>query len=221
MKSYLFVLLAAGIVTNVSASVTLSTAFGTAYDSSGDVIPDGTLWALVIDNGDLSFPGGVGLDAGITASAASTSFSTGQKFSVGTNFGSDRVLAIGGFNGDASASPGGTFDVLSIDEAADPSVIGKTTAFYFFPGVTFASGVSEYSIGTQVGGVTGAPNEASGTEVGMVIPASGAVGFGIGTAGIGGNTPDSRFTAVNLVPEPSSALLSLLGVLGLLRRKRN
>jgi PEP-CTERM motif len=218
------ILASVALTSFANATITLNTAFGVALDSSGIAVPDGTLWALVVDGGDSSFPGGFGLNDSLTAAGAAGSFAPGQQFALGRSFGSDKVFAIGGFNGLISQSiAGSTFDALSVDPVVDTALVaGRNAAFYFFPGVNFTTSGATYTIGSQVGGLNGAGDAGSGTEAGLVIPSDSATaGYGVGTAAIGGVIPSARFTAVNLVPEPSSALLSALGVLGLLRRRRN
>jgi hypothetical protein len=226
MNIKLIILGSVALASFANATITLNTAFGIALNSSGTAVPDGTLWALVVDDGDSSFPGGFGLNGTLTAAGAATSFAPGQEFALGKSLGLDKVFAIGGFNGAASQGAdylGATFDALSIDPIADAALVaGRNAAFYFFPGVTFTTKDAVYKIGSQVGGLHGAANEGSGTAAGLTIPAdSSTVGFGLGTSAIGGITPNERFTAVNLVPEPSSAFLGALGVLTFLRRRRN
>jgi PEP-CTERM motif len=224
MKIKLIIIASIAASSFANATLTLNTAFGTAYDSAGVAVEDGTLWALVVDSGDSTFPGGFGLDSSLTKLGASTSFTPGQQFALGGSFGSDKIFAIGGFNGNTSQTlPGTTFDSLSLDPLLDTSLVaGRNAAFYFFPGVKFIAQDSTYTMGSQAGGINGPGNVDSGTEAGLVIPAEGGLAnFGIGTSAIGGNVSDARFTAVDLVPEPSSAFLASLGVFGLLRRRRN
>lgn len=205
-----------------SATITLNTAFGVALDSGGVAVPDGTLWALIVDGGDVAFPGGFGLGATMTAGGAASAFTPGQQIGLGSLFGSDKVFAIGGFNGFANQTiRGSTFGALELDQSVDTSLVaGRNAAFYYFPGVTFTTQSERYTISNQVGGLNGAGDAASGTDEGLVIPADGVYNYGVATEALGGAISSARFTAVDLVPEPTSALMATLGILGLLRRRR-
>lgn len=224
MKTKLLLFSSLACASSAFATITLNTAFGVASNSAGTAVPDGTLWALVVDGGNSSFAGGFGLNATMTAAGANVDFVSGQTFSLGSLFGSDRVFALGGFNGAGSQSiAGSTFDAISLDPVTNTALVaGRQAAFYFFPGVTFTSAGATYTIGSQIGGINGAADVNSGTEAGLIIPADGStVGFGLGTSALGGSVADSSFRSVVLIPEPSSALLGVLGGSLLLRRRRD
>ena len=87
------------------ATVTFSTQFGQAFNAASAAVPDGTLWALIVDNGVGTLPGGM-LTNGSGLSAAYALNSTlvndtfaGQSISVGSTFGGTLVFGMGAFNG--------------------------------------------------------------------------------------------------------------------------
>ena len=202
------------------ASVTIQTQFGTAFTSNGTTtVADGTKWALVVDaNNDSTFAGNFNTTTSLGATGANSVFTTGQVITLGTTLGSDRVFAVGTFN---AAGPGLTDGPVGFDLGVNGVAAGLKYAFYWFPNATGAAG--SITVGNQVGGLSSSLDEAGLGA--MVIPADGAnVPQGAATADGGGTIPNSRFTAVNLtaaIPEPSAALLGAIGVLGLLRRRRN
>jgi len=200
-----------------SASVTLQTQFGTAFNSSSVQVPAGTLWALVVDTDNNStFAGGFGLDGSLQLAGANSTFSTGQTLTVGNLLGGDTIFAVGGFDGGGLAS-----DTITLDLGTLGVTAGRNYAFYWFPGSTYVSGTSGTITGTQAGGIHTSSNTPESQLTGMVIPTEGSnVDTGAATAAVDGNIPNSRFTAVNLIPEPSTALLGAIGALGLLRRRR-
>lgn len=217
MKKALTALALIASASSAFASVTLTTGFGVAYNSTGAVVPDGTLWALVVDtDGNSTFAGGFGLNSSLTEAGANTVFIPGQTLSVGGLLAGDAIFAMGSFNGNAVAGMAGlSLDSVTAFYGTNGLAAGKNIAFYWFPGATAA----DPKVGTQVGGFNSDTDAAA--LGGMVLPADGAnVPVGGGTADLGGTLPNSRLTAVNLVPETSTALLGALGALGLLRRRR-
>jgi len=210
-----------------AALVSLNTQFGQAFSSSSVAVPDGTLWAMIQDDGDGVLSGGM-LTNGSGLSAANTLNSTlvnstfaGKTISIGALLGGDSVFAMGAFNGNNDLSVlGSTTNALT----GLNLTTGRAIGFYFFPGVTYTA-AGTYNVGSQVGGISTLAADAGAGTVGMVVPSDGATVFmGANTfAGgdLGGSMTNAAFTAVNLVPEPSAALLGALGALGLLRRRRN
>jgi hypothetical protein len=217
------------LASSANATVTFGTQFGVATDSSGTPVSDGTLWALVVDNGDNKFGSTFGLDSSVNT-FASTDASTlnsvfgGRSVAIGSVFAGDTVFAMGGFDSSVlsvAGSAGGA--ITGLDITLNGLSPGAKFAFLFFPGVKFTTQGATYNIGSQLGGVNSNTNDVAGGTDAMVIPAEGNSGlFGASTAsGLGGVYSETSFRAVNLVPEPSSALLGALGVLGFLRRRRN
>jgi hypothetical protein len=208
---------------SANASILTNTVFGEATDSSGIIIPDGTLWALVVstDAGD-NFAGGFGLGGSITSStAASLDFTKGQVLTVGGFVGADTVFAIGGFSGGGQGNPGYTQDALDIT-LGGALTTGKSIAFYYFPNQIYtATGTN--SVGSQVGGLNATTINSPGSDndgLGMIVPADGGSAL-LGALLTSNGGTVSNFKAVDIVPEPSSAFLTVFGVLGLFRRRRN
>ena len=196
------------------ATVTLNYQFGTCFTSTSTAVPDGTLWALIGDtNSSGTFTNGFATNASLTGTQANAVFTTGQLVTTGSVIGGDTVLAVGSFNG---AGPGTTADTLILALGVNGAAAGQNFAFYWFPGAT---GTTTIHVGTQVGGINSLLSEA-GLDA-MTLPANGAqVSPGAANSDNAGSIANSRFTAVNLVPESSTALLGALGALGLLRRRR-
>ena len=221
MKSKLLTLLfLAAAAIPASATVNLALQMGVCFNASSVAIPDGTLWALIGDtNGSGTFTNGFATNTSLTQSQANAVFTTGQSLSVGTVIGGDTILAMGAFNGTASGLTGLYTNTVTLAIGSNGAVAGQNFAFYWFPGVTYVAGTDH--VGTQVGGInTLIADSNAGTES-MVIPADGlTTAPGAANSDAGGTIANSRFTAVNLVPESSTALLGALGALGLLRRRR-
>ena len=237
MKSKKYTSLIIGLLAATSgitfATVTISTQFGQAFDAASATVPDGTLWALIVDDGVGTLPGGMLTDgSGLSAAYALNSTLVndtfaGQSIGIGTSFGGDIVFGMGAFNGENDLGvPGSTTNGLAgLVLGENGLATGRAIGFYFFPGVTYTA-AGTYNIGSQVGGISTLVADAGAGTDGMVVPAdSGAVFIGANTdAGgdLGGSMTDAAFTAVTLtaVPEPSAALLGAIGALGLLRRRR-
>lgn len=224
MKSKLLTLvLSLAAAATASASITLTMQFGQAYDSSNALVPDGSLWALVVDHDGGGFAGfntGSSLaEANVaTPGVADNFFTAGQSLAVGNIVGGGTIFALGAFNGTANGLTGLAIAELVFTYGVDGLAAGRNVAFYWFPGATLGG---ENKIGSQVGGIS---TLAADVGVGpMVLPPDGAaVNFGAATTGdAAGSLSPAAFTAVNLIPEPSAALLGALGALGLLRRRRN
>ena len=206
------------LVINSQASITLDFQAGRAFNSFGTRVLDGTPYALLV-SADNVFAGGFGLNQGLgTIGNANTTFSTGQAFTLGSVLGSDTVFGVGVFNGLANSGEQGLYaGALPFNLGSNGLAAGLSYAFYFFPGGTLVS--NTVTIGNQVGGINNNRTEA-GLQP-MVIPADGTtITTGAASTDFGGTLTNAQFTAVNLVPEPSALLLSSLGFLALLRRKR-
>ena len=220
---------------SANATVTLNGQYGQAFQTNGTtVVPDGTLWAMVVDTNADNTIAGLGLDSSLAQLAASgaaglqainTTFG-GTSFTLGSNFGLDTIFALGGFNSAALVVPGSAAtSVAGLNLGTNGLGAGLNYSFFFFPGVTFTTSGARYTVGSSVGGINKSTADAGAGTAGMIIPANGATVFqGASTnAGgdLGGSVPNSSFAAVALVPEPSTALLGAIGALGLLRRRRN
>lgn len=224
MKSKLIALAFAGFVGTASATISLQTQFGVfSYDSSP--VADGTLWALVVDaNNDSQFFGGFGLNSSLGLAGATSSGLLSSNIALGTSLGGDTVFALGGFNGFANNGIAGlTADVLELTLGTNGLTAGRAFAFYYFPGVEFTNDAATYAVLGAAGGIHAGADPDAGLPDAMFIPADGnAVTLGAANSDLGGTLlSDSNFASVGqIVPEPSAALLSALGALGLLRRRR-
>ncbi len=223
MKTKLALLILVTATLPAGATVLLNTQFGAAFTSANTTVADGTLWVLIGNtNADASIAG-TAINSTLIAATANTLFTAGQSINLGSVIGGDTVFAMGGFNG---AAPGIDASALTLTYGVNGTAANQAFAFFWFPGATFAgdpitSGSSAKTIGSQVGGLN--TTSADGVfDIGMTLPADGWIGSS-GAANVdgGGTLADSRFTAVNLIPEPSAALLGAIGALGLLRRRRN
>jgi len=225
MKS-IAALLACTLVTlaPVAATVTINGQYGSLRDSNGDILAStATLWAIIYDQDNSNtLPGGLGLNESLTVADAGTAYSAfvGQTLVEDLIIQGDRVIFFGDFNDlDGVAFP----TLAGIDLAARGLTTGGRYGFYWFPGST--AGSQNFDIGGfDVGGInelvsyTGA---GGGDSIGTEIPNDGAtMTTALEAEAIGGPIPDSRFTAIAAVPEPSVLLLGLLGLIGFARRRR-
>ncbi|MCW1922095.1 PEP-CTERM sorting domain-containing protein [Luteolibacter arcticus] len=218
MKSKLLLpAIAASLIGSAGATITLNTQFGTAFDSSGTPVPAGTLYALVIDSdNNNTFAGNFGLNSNLGIVGASLVFTPGQTLTLGGSLGSDTIFYLGAFDG---AAEGITAESIQLTLGVNGVASGRSFAFYWFPGATLGSANSA-TIGSQIGGLHTTGTAESGLEA-MMIPADGAIlAIGAATSDAGGTIPNEQFTANGWIPEPSTAFLSLLGALGLFRRRR-
>jgi len=107
--------------------------------------------------------------------------------------------------------------LTNIDLGVSGLTAGRNYAIYWFPGLTTSSNTVPSST-FEIGGL----NETVlfDGSLGMVIPTDGnGENTGILGTDLLGQVSTSRFNSIFAVPEPSSALLALLG-LSLLRRRR-
>lgn len=227
MKFKLAALTLIALTGQSSALITINTLFAAFNDASNNPVPDGTLWALVVDNSDNVFAG-FGIDDSLyqeniaNPGVADTYFSTGQTLSLGGNVGGGTIFAMGAING-ASA--------LSIDGATSNSLqdlvigqnglaSGQEFAIYWFPDATYTGNATE-TIASEVGGLNSTVSDSNFSMLGMIVPADNTNDtFGAVGQAFGGTTSNNDFRAVTLVPEPTSALLAAFGSLALLRRRR-
>jgi hypothetical protein len=219
MKIHL-ILISTGLICVSNASFTLNYEFKNVLNASGANVPTGSLWALVVDNNNDTFAG-FGLNDSLynqTAGTADAHFITGStSISLGAAVGGGTVFSMGAFS--SAGIAGGTASSLTL--GTNGLAAGQQYAFYWFPDVAYTVPGS-YLVQTQVGGMhtTDVP---AFLDIGMDVPASDGV-FTTGAyslSSLDGNVPDNNFRSVTLIPEPSAALLGSLGVLVLLRRRRN
>lgn len=237
MKKVFLVFAAAVLcVCSANAAVTVNVSFGSAFDSVSAAVPNGTLWVMIADSDDnSSFAGGFNINSSLTNAVAAAAAFGGQSLSVGTVIGGDTIFAMGGFNSAAAGGiPGANVVSLTLASGGVNGVAtGRNFAIYWFPGLTYggpggATGsttAAGYSVNVgstfQVGGIHDSGTDAGLGYEALVFPAAGATNPGVANDNFDGTLPDSRFVAVNAVPEPSVALLGGLGVLALLRRRRD
>jgi PEP-CTERM motif len=223
MKFKILALASLSLVGSLHAGITLSVTLGAALDSGGNAVPDGTLYALVIDtDGSNSFAGGFGTNESMVSQAgANAAFFTGQSVTLGGLWGGDTIFAIGGFNGDGGGGNKGFIqDSINLELGINGVAGGQKTAIFYFPGATYSVNASENKVGSEVGGMNSNPQTGDFTQT-MLMPSEGTLDYGAFTASSGGTTPNFQALKLTSVPEPSSAFLASLGVLGLLRRRRN
>ena len=208
------------------SAVTLQFQSGTHTLIDGTTaVPDGTFWALVVDNGDNLMPGGLAPNTSLTAAneASILGAFVGTSLGVGTTIGSDTVFAVGGFDSTVSGQLGVLFAVRSFALGSNGTAGNRNYGFYFFPGITYSNAPLTALDGVyQIGGIHSSINDVDAGVEGMVLPASDAatVTQGAAEASVGGTIPASRFAAAVAVPEPSTAALGLLAGLGLMVRRR-
>lgn len=210
-----------GLICVSNASFTLEYEFKIALDASGAQVPSGSLWALVVDNGDNIFAD-FGLDDSLFSQPAGTAdnyfTSSVTSISLGASVGGGTVFAMGGFGGAGTAS--GTLPSLTM--GTNGLAAGQEYAIYWFPDVEF-TGPGSYFVGSEVGGLQSTSQGVGDfLDVSMVIPTDG-FSYTTGAYSISsgdGEMPNNHFQAVALIPEPSSALLGAFGALALLRRRR-
>ena len=202
---------------------------GTAVTGFGTLAPVGTLVLLVVDSPPSNFGGATAPLSGdlVSTSVGPLPFGTvlanNASIVTGETFGGDLVLGRLGVTS-AGALPGGfTFDNLAAYQ-------GQRFSLIFIPSLTTASTNANLS-GNTLYGIT------SGSD--WILPAvNGGESFSFSSTDAGGATTFFRNTVASgvttndtytsssganltLVPEPSAALLGAIGVLGLLRRRRN
>lgn len=214
------------MVSRTHAAVTFELQVGIARDSSGAAVADGTLWALLVDtNEDNTFTGFAAGSYLSNTAAADAYFSPNQSLSLNQVIGGDTIFAMGSFNGEAVVDIVGLANALIADltyGVGNGTAEGRRFAFLWFPGAVYTGGASE-SIGSQVGGISSIVDDPSGGVDAMVLPTDGYnLETPLGVASDDNPDPDSRFYAVNLtvIPEPTSALLAMLGGLSLVFRRR-
>ncbi len=198
---------------------------------AGTDLPAGRLGIVVVDTGADGF-----LMGHVTATGGTLNTTTVQdsltdllsnvsSLNIGSTFGGDLVIA----RYTTLVASGDTVMNTGNWNLTDASAVGKNFAIIWFDLLTSAS-VGNAAAGTNFGIVRGTD---------WITPASntGTKSFGTGTgstvydqitlgspasapAGAGVSLSTNNGSMLQIVPEPSSALLGALGALGLLRRRR-
>ncbi len=229
LRSLLGLWIAPMMVSQLHATVTFEIQVGIARDSSGAAIADGTLWALLVDtNEDNTFTGFAAGSYLSNTAAADAYFSPNQSLSLNQVIGGDTIFAMGSFTGEAANDIVGLANTVIAQltyGVGNGTAEGRRFAFLWFPGAVY-TGLASESIDSQVGGISSIVNDLSGGVDAMVLPTDGSsLETPLGVASnddMGGSTSSTNFYAVNLtaIPEPTSALLAMLGGLSLVFRRR-
>jgi hypothetical protein len=210
------------------ATVTLQNFSGYVYNSTSGLVATNTLWVLVVDADNNNSILGTSLDSTLSSLTGNSLFTANTtSINIGTNIGGDIVFAMGGFNG-TGGTLGTNFSALSLTLGTNGTAAGLDYAFVWFPGVTYSggapitSGSNSHVIGTQVGSINRTTADGgTGFNGGMILPADGnTVTLGASSSAFGGTVSQAQFSAINLVPEPSSFMLTVLGVFGFILRRR-
>lgn len=222
-------ILAAAILTSVAvmtatAGITINSEFGQLRDADGVVISNSsTLYVLIYDaDGNGTLPGGIESNSSLGESNASLVYEafSGISFTPGLQIGGDRVFKVGYFN-DEEGYSNPVLNQPDFDDSGITLSVGRTYAFYWFPGLT-TNTVPSGSF--QVGGINELVSYVgTGSNfIGMQIPADGsAVTTSILDDDLGGTLLGTRFTAIEAVPEPSVFSLVVMAGFGwAMRRSR-
>lgn len=161
------------------------------------------------------------LDGSVTSGRAIFVSTTGADVRNGGNAAFQSILTMGGSSADFDAALTTLIDATS---ATSPGIVREVS---FVDGVLLSTGPQELG---NVGNFThlflvsesGGSVSGIGAYTGPDVPPLGAVTINANTAGdeIGIGTSTGGFQLVAVVPEPSVALLGMLGALGLVRRRR-
>ncbi len=228
------------------AAVTISGTTGTSFKTADGLtnIPAGILFMVLADAGTAGFlgtsangaivPGGSNGAALISANDPKVSV-TDASITAGGFFGGDKIIATG-----ATTSAGVIPTLLSSVSIAgfenkNFAVVWFTKSAATLGGQSSISG-ENYGIlacadwtlpGTDAGNFTFSSTDAVPASnyfsIGTTVTAAqmGSIGFFTGAGIAGDAVADIKSATFSIVPEPSAALLGAIGVLGLLRRRRN
>lgn len=106
ITAFLFGFLALFEYGYAEGSITLNYTFGVAHASDGTTpVPDGTLWVMIVDDGDGMLPGGLEINSSLKSNeneAAIAAAFNGVTIAKGNLIGNDRIFDFGGMNGSES-----------------------------------------------------------------------------------------------------------------------
>lgn len=240
MKTTNKILALAMVLTATShAATTISGVVGGAFKGADGVtnITTGSLVMLIADvggDGFLNLASGGAIAPGLNGSSGKTITAAQANLTAGSLFGGDTIV---------TTSASGTGSIGGIMTGIDiTSFVNKNFAIVWFN--NGATALSSVNIANQAFGMirlsdwtlpaadSGATFTMSSTDTGGAITffstsaATTATQVGGGFFSGSGLAADAGSTAVrsatfSVVPEPSAALLGAIGVLGLLRRRRN
>ncbi len=215
-KSFLFV----AAFTHVQAASSILLEVGQLKNSSGAAVLSGS-WILILNESNSNvLPGGMAAtsaspDANLTSAntmAVAQDFS-GKTLDLGSMIGTGSIRAIGTITPENDPDYGGGFGVSGTINFANGEE-GRAYGVYWIPG--FAPGDTLPTSGMyQVGGIFRSSSSAS-AQFGTFSPPAPqdnvATGF---------NTNTINAIVVTAIPEPTTLLLSSLGLVALFRRSRN
>ena len=226
MKKTLVPLALIGLLSvSANAAVLLNTTFGAMRDSTDAVVADGIRMVMIVDNGDGVFPGGMALNS--TTATLNPSLVTaaweGQSLAVGSIIGGDTVFWSGTLDSLGTSGVAGIWaGAETLLLGSNGLVAGRPYAFAWFPQTTGLTATADMGGLFQVGAVSYTdPAQLGGDPLAaMVVPADGQV-FSptVVDTENGGTLPAGSWSA-SPVPEASTALLGLIGLAGLVRRRR-
>lgn len=210
------------LFTCVSASQGAIALTGTALTGLSSLAPVGTLVLFVADSPANGFgPGNTVLSGDLNSGSVSALAIADASITTGERFGGDLILGRASVTSQGALPGGFTFDNVA-------ALQGTRFSLIFFPSLTSAS--TAVTASTTYGLVSGSdwilPAVNGGESFSFSSSdANGATSFFRVTvsAGVATNDTYTSSTGANLtlVPEPSAALLGVIGALGLLRRRRN
>lgn len=229
-NSFYNVHLATGTTTTVAAHSDFNTVAGVTTNLSAfnEVLADGSAYVIDFESDSVLSVSSTGV-VGTGVSATTLSLGAGTSFG-GIGFDGTNILIGSNTNDNLIGFSGGAFsEVLSLSaiEAVTDDIDGRAgfgDIFYAPDGlVYFYENDSDYLLSYD-------PNDPTNT-LGVVISEADLIAGPNGSDavnqlswfnnGIAWTDASDGFYALNQIPEPSSAMLSLLGSMALLRRKRS
>ncbi|MFZ4766989.1 MAG: PEP-CTERM sorting domain-containing protein [Roseimicrobium sp.] len=220
MKYSLFAAAALLVASQASATVNLQFQVGSLRNGAGDIVPLNTTVILVSDTNGFSAP------ADIAAELLGVTIATGQTVGSG-----GKILRVVGASdisglGNVGYVDGSIFDLTALGLTGAAGTAGTDLAIMWFPGLTGTA--SQVLAGGQAFGFyrTDTVDTASGADISFNVPADPGA-YTLASLDntpnlLGGISPDAFKAPYTVSPEPSRLMLVLLGVVGLItRRKRN